>query len=383
MKKLITFLLIFCMIVPSIGALAETVTEYNFTPFKISVNFTASDSEYKRLVILTSDFPFTVSEDDQLKGCTLNGTVTYSGTAGYSASVPFEDVKIERSYALSGACQIDFTVPDGYTICPDGTEDQYYTFDLTISQKPAPQNDIPETGSTFFVTPDMFNVSGWWQQTKFDGFDILYAAPRLEKADAVTNIKVPAAGTYNIYSLVRDNATNKPGSRYAEFELDGKALSRSGLHGNEGYAWEKIGEATFSQNQIVNIKILDSSATYCRVAALMFTTENYIPSDELIHDTLKAGKGTVAKLIDSTKTNIIILPDDFATDLGTWKVSTDSKRPVIQGQSNKNAAAVDATVKINIPSDGTYYVWGFVKDYSNSTTGYRALKLKVNGSLLP
>jgi len=382
MKKLIALLLVICMIIPSVGVLADTVTEYNFTPFKISVNFTTNDSGFKRLVVLTSDFPFTVTDINQLKGCTLSGTVTYSGAKDYSASVPFSDVKIEASTVLSGACTIDFTVPSGYTICSDGTEDSFYTWDLTLNPKPAPQNDIPSVGSTFFVTPDMFNVSGWWQQTTFDNFNILYAAPRLEKADAITNIKIPASGTYNIYSFVRDNATNKPGSRYAEFEVDGKALTRAGLHGNEGYDWEKIGEATFSEGQIVNIKILSTSATYSRVAALMFTTESYVPSGEYIHETLKVGKGTVAKVIDNTKTNLIILPDDFSSDIGTWKVTTDSKRPVIQGQSNKNSPQKDATVKVNIPEDGTYYVWGFAKDYSNSTSGYRALKLAVNGSTL-
>jgi len=383
MKRFLAILLCFCLFLPTIGALAEEINEYNFTPFKITVNNTGS-ATYKRLVLNTANFPFAVTEANQLVGCTLSGTVTYSGTENYSKSVPFNNVEIVKSDVRTNATAIDFAVPSGYTIKSDNSQDKFYTWDLTLNPKPAPTNDIPESGSTFFVTPDMFNCSGNWSVTSSDSiYTVLYSAPGVPMGSASTNVKIPAAGTYGIYALARDYADNKPGSRYAEISVNGTTLTRAGLHGSTGFEWEKIGEATFTEGQIANIKVLDTSAYYCRLAAIMFTTEDYIPSDDLLFETLKVGKGTVAKVLDDTKENIIILPDDFTTDLGTWTKTVDGKKSVILGLSTKTLTAQDATVKVNIPEDGTYYVWGYSKDYTHSYQGTRALKLAVNGSVLP
>ena len=351
MKRFLAILLCFCMIAPAFGVFAAEINEYNFEPFKISVKNTGS-ATYKRLVLNTSNFPFAVTEANQLVDCTLNGTVTYSGTGDFSASVPFVDVKIVKSDVRSGATAVDFAVPDGYTICSSNAEDKNYVWDLTLNPKPAPTNDIPETGSTFFVTPDMFSITGNWTIGESDSaYTVLFANVGSPMGTCVTNVKIPAAGTYGIYSLARDYATNKPASRYAEIEVNGTKLERAGVHRQEGFKWEKIGEATYTEAQIVNIKILDTSAYYCRLAALMFTTEDYTPSNELLHQTLEDGKGTVVKVLDNSKTNIIILPDDFSTDLGTWTKATSSNVPIITGQENKKIPSQDATVKINIPSD--------------------------------
>lgn len=384
MKKIIVALLIICMLIPSFSALVQAEDEYNFTPFKISVSSTGAAGAYKRIVLKTQNFPFAVTEANQLVGCTLNGTVTYSGTGNYSKSIPFNNVKIEKSDVRTNATAVDFLVPAGYTIRTDNSEDKLYNWDVTLNPKPAPTNDIPTTGSTFFITPDMFSLTGNWQVTDFEKYTILFAKEGSAMGTASVNVKIPAAGTYGIYAFIRDYATNKPGSRYAEITVNGTALNRAGVHGQDGFRWEKIGELTFTKDQTASVVITDKSAHYCRIGALMFTTENgYIPSDELFFETLKAGKGTVVHALDETKTNIIILPDDFSTDLGTWTKTTSSGVAIIEGQNVKTTPAEDATVKIEIPEDGTYYVWGYAKDYSSSYPGYRALKLAVNGSLLP
>lgn len=383
MKKLLAILLVFCLVLPTFGAFAAEINEYNFEPFKITVKGTGS-ATYKRLVLNTANFPFAVTTANQLVGCTLNGTVTYSGTENYSKSVPFNNVEVLKSDVRTNATAIDFKVPDGYTIKSDNSQDKFYTWDLTLNPKAAPANDIPTKGSTFFVTPDMFSLSGNWVLSESDGsYQIIYANPGSPMGTAISNVKIPASGTYGIYSLARDYATNKPGSRYAEIEVNGTKLEKAGVHNQEGFKWEKIGEATFTENQIASIKVLSTSAYYARLAAIMFTTEDYIPSDNLLFETLKAGKGTVVKALDDTKTNVIILPDDFATDMGTWTKTTHSGVPIITGQENKSTPAQDATVKIKIPEDGTYYVWGYARDYTHSYQGARSMQLAVNGSVLP
>ena len=325
------------MLVPMLSVLVQAADVYNFTPFKITVKGTGS-ATYKRLVLNTANFPFAVTEANQLVGCTLSGTVTYSGTENYSKSVPFNNVKVERSDVRTNATAIDFAVPAGYTIKSDNSQDKFYTWDLTLNPKPAPTNDIPATGSTFFITPDMFTLTGNWSVTEFENKTIIIANAGSAMGTAVTNVKIPASGTYGIYTYIRDYATNKPGTRYAEITVNGTKLNRAGVHGEEGFRWEKIGEATFTKDQVTNVTVTDKSAHYCRLAAIMFTTENYTPSDEMLFESLKAGKGTVVKVFDDSKTNIIILPDDFSTDLGTWTKSTSGGVPIIIGQENKNCS---------------------------------------------
>jgi GNAT superfamily N-acetyltransferase len=66
-KRFLAILLCFCLFLPTFYVQATEVNEYNFTPFKITVNGTGS-ATYKRLVISTKNFPFAVTEANQLVG---------------------------------------------------------------------------------------------------------------------------------------------------------------------------------------------------------------------------------------------------------------------------------------------------------------------------
>ena len=191
-------LLILGMAMPAFAADETVIDETNFTPFKISVITTGSAAGVKRLVLSTDNFPFTLTKVNQLTGCLLSGTVTYSGTGNYSKSVPFENVQILTSDIRTGRTAISFVVPKGYTIVDNNSEDSKYTWDLTISPKTkeSSKTDVPESGNTFFVLPDMFQSTDNWYKMTFESYPILCADPKPE-ADISTSVRIPADGTWN------------------------------------------------------------------------------------------------------------------------------------------------------------------------------------------
>lgn len=74
------------------------VDEYTFTPFKITVIGNGGTGGNKRLLIYANTLGFNITKENQLAGCKLNGTITYSGsTAGYSKSIPLNDVLVVSS----------------------------------------------------------------------------------------------------------------------------------------------------------------------------------------------------------------------------------------------------------------------------------------------
>ncbi len=134
--------------------LSPVANETNFTPFKINVTRTGTpgDNVTKRLIV-KNNFGFTPAENE-LAGCLLNGTVTYTGSGSYSATVPFVNVPVSASLDRGdGTLNLDFAVPSGYSICFDGSQDSNYTWDLTVS--PAPEA-VDETD----FKPAKLTVSG-------------------------------------------------------------------------------------------------------------------------------------------------------------------------------------------------------------------------------
>lgn len=72
----------------------------------------------------------------------------------------------------------------------------------------------------------------------------------------------------------------------------------------------------------------------------------------------------------------------FASDMGTFRLEeTNSK--CLFGQCGSTETRYPATALIEVPKDGTYYVWGYAKDYTSNNQGTRHSKITVNGAELP
>ncbi len=362
---------------------AGKVTVYNFEPFKIRF-VTRGASTYGKRIVIKNDFPFDVSNTDTLKGCLLNGTVTYTGPDDYSPTVPFVDVEVKaQPIRNDGNISLDFTVPDGYTIKGENDQAEYFTWDLTISPKPAPEGDVPQEGTTFFVVPDNFKDNlGTWSIESNGGYTILYSGQPETKTDTFTGIVIPETGTYNIYSYTRDFATNAPGSRFARISVNGTTLTDAGKHGMEGYQWEKIGEMTLTKDSVAEVRFLSTSGSHSRTAAIMFTTlDDYLPAADKLNADVELYKAESAKLNLSVSGTHLYLPAAaFASDMGDWRTEGTGISHLFS--SNNKELQKPATALIEVPKDGTYYVWGYAKDYTSNSQGSRHAKIGINGTVL-
>ncbi len=286
MKKWMVFLLALCMLSSLILVTAYAATdETNFAPFKLTVTRTGAPEEgYKRLLI-KNEFGFEPA-DNQLAGCLLNGTVTYTGSADYSKSVPLKDVEVVAQPARSdGNIALDFKVPDGYTMCTTDAEDKNYKWDITISpaskseQSTGSQATVADTGMkdgfTYIVlAPGNYTDNGVWELEKDDsGITFMIAGrdgkPNLDKP-ATIKVALPKEGSYKIYALSKDYATD-PGTRYYDVQLGDYKFS-TGNHGKNGFFWQET-DAFISFAGEYDFNVIDSHANHARSAMIVVTDD--------------------------------------------------------------------------------------------------------------
>ena len=155
MKKTMALLLAVLMVLSTISVMATEneqlevsqaeVDVTNFEPFAIIPSAQGYPGPTHRFIVSTADWPFAVTENNQLVGCVLNGTAIYNGSVqGLSAEIPFINVPIEASeYRSATVAAIDYMLPEGYTIDQTGAEIGNYTYNLTLS--PIPVFELSES----------------------------------------------------------------------------------------------------------------------------------------------------------------------------------------------------------------------------------------------
>ena len=353
---------------------------YNFTSFKLTVTADGA-AGLRRLVVSASNFPVPLTLDNQLVGCLLNGTATPTATGianGHTETIVFEDVMVERSSVRSGATEynVDFTAFGGLQNASGG----YYTYDLTLSPKPAPSVDFPDDSSTFFIHPDQFSKTGNWTTETESGKYVLFGtASILGTASAL--VVIPEDGTYTVKGYARDYLNDSATNRYMDVEINGVKGERIGDHDTAGYVWETIGTYEFKKGDEVLVEVT-KAGLYARLAGICFSTaSDYTPDDAHMEENFNKASATLAFLpLDETKINMLVLPEDFNTDLGTWTLATDGGRDILSGITS--GSAKEATASINIETGGIYYIWGYSKDDSTEGQGTRSMKFGVNGTIL-
>ena len=174
MKRLLAILLVICMIVPTIGVFAAD------DAVKIKVNATGSaDSKTKRWVIDTSNLPIKITQENQLKGAYLNGTVTYKGSGDYSKEVLFNNVVVLKSDVRNNgaASAIDFSIPNGAKMCLTHEEDSNYVFDITLSFKEITGSTNKDNAQDKVEEKPSEKVD---DATSFEAFDLKYTAQGMQ-----------------------------------------------------------------------------------------------------------------------------------------------------------------------------------------------------------
>ena len=353
---------------------------YNFTTFKLNVTADGADG-LKRLVVSASCFPIPLTYENQIVGCLLNGTATPTARGienGYTETITFEDVMVEKSAIRTDstpAYNVEFTAFGGLP-----TTGGYYTYDLTLSPKPLPTVDFPEDSSTFFIHPDQFSKTGNWTTETESGKYVLYGSPSI-LGTASALVVIPEDGTYTVKGYARDYLNDSATYRYMDVEINGVKGERIGDHDTDGYVWETIGTYEFKKGDEVKVEVV-KAGQWPRLAGICFSTaSDYTPDDAHMEENFNKASAELALLpLDETKINMLVLPSDFDTDLGTWLEYKDGTYDILRGAVGGDTK--EATASIDIATGGIYYVWGYSKDNSTSGQGESSMKLGVNGTVL-
>ncbi len=301
MKKMLCFVLCACLLmvlfVPCFAQETETI--------KIRVSNSGSSQGNKRVVAREDVKDFEVTEENQLVGWFINGTMTYNGTGEYSKTVVFKDVEIVRSDVRDGgAFALDFKIPEGYTICTDNSEDKNMVWDLTItgagktSSEPEKEEEKPVTTASSFKLKDgeqlMFikaedfeNDLGRWQikgATLGSVLSVLEATPVDEGSDVPANatVKIEKAGKYYIHVSARDYAENQPATRFFGVAVNDQILpEKAGTHKQEGWRWQLMGEVDLPEGD-AKVSLVDTANFFGRCQGIILTTDKDFsgPSDD-------------------------------------------------------------------------------------------------------
>ncbi len=194
-------------------------------------------------------------------------------------------------------------------------------------------------------------------------------------------VVIPEDGTYTVKGYARDYLNDSATYRYMDVEINGVKGERIGDHETAGYVWETIGTYEFEKGDEVLVEI-NTAGLYARLAGICFSTaSDYTPDDAHMEENYNQASAELALLpLDETKINMLVLPDDFDTDLGTWIEYKDGTYDILRGAVS--GTTKEATASINIATGGIYYIWGYSKDNSTSGQGESSMKLGVNGTVL-
>lgn len=133
--------------------------------------------------------------------------------------------------------------------------------------------------STVLLEGEDFQFGGnWLPQPESSASDGKILQTTGSPSDALTVIRIPAAGRYHIWTRSRDFA-NDPAKRFYRVVIDGEPVDlESGKHGTEGWAWEKVGERDLEAGKHV-IGLRDTARYYGRCDAILLTTSDLDPAE--------------------------------------------------------------------------------------------------------
>jgi hypothetical protein len=129
--------------------------------------------------------------------------------------------------------------------------------------------------TTLLVRSEDFQFAGGWMNL---GEYLRPSDVQQTVADAMTAMEVPRGGTYHVWARARDFASYLPRTRRYQVTVNGMPLpEQAGKHGNEGWAWEKMGTVELDAGQhMLGLRAIASR--FARCSHLLLTTTDLDPN---------------------------------------------------------------------------------------------------------
>jgi hypothetical protein len=143
----------------------------------------------------------------------------------------------------------------------------------------------------YYITPNNFLSFGSWSLSGSHvvgrSTSILPDEPYDEGEPATVKVNVQTAGQYKVWVRDRDYATNQPGTRTFQVEVDGARVNKTfGAHGQEGFRWTEAGVYNFNAG-FHELALIDTSAFFARCEGFFITKDLTLVPPQNLEDLLE------------------------------------------------------------------------------------------------
>ena len=344
MKRIMNFLVVLAMLAALCPAiLVQAAAPEYFEPFKLTVARSGGSGNL-RLVLKTNQLPAELQgvEAGDLVGAKVNGTATLIADTTQIITV---DVAVTRIEVNSEKAETTLVLP-----LPQGMDNapgSKYTYDLTLSPARQQETETVKNFKPFQISVKNLGSYGAGAirlVVSTDGFNFDATAENILSGCTVSGkmTRIESSAGYSDEVIFTDVPI-------------AKSLLRTDKNLNlDLELTDEISKTTIDMTETGGFKAYTYSLTISPAK-----------QQETIPD------GTV-----------FLKAEDFASDMGTWKMHSTDKE-AMTGLVGDGVAAEPATVLVDIPADGTYYIYGLAFDDAVNSTGKRTFKLGVNDETLP
>ncbi len=140
------------------------------------------------------------------------------------------------------------------------------------------------------IEAEKFRHHGGWRverdEQASDKSLLMVAGGGSSAADGITVIAVRQAGDYVVWSRTKDFKSQSPRTRISRLVINGVELEKQGMHGQDGFHWERVGKLFLNKGNHVLIA-RDVNANYARLDAVLLTVDESMDPNKLSMSRLK------------------------------------------------------------------------------------------------
>lgn len=143
---------------------------------------------------------------------------------------------------------------------------------------------------TCLIEAEAFQYHGGWRVERDEQASgkslLMVTGGGSSAADGITVIALKQAGDYTIWSRTKDFKQQAPRTRISRLVMDNNELEKQGMHGQDGFYWEKVGKLFLDKGNHV-LTARDVNANYARLDAILLTTDATLDPNKLSMRRLK------------------------------------------------------------------------------------------------
>lgn len=143
---------------------------------------------------------------------------------------------------------------------------------------------------TYLIEAEKFQYQGGWRVERDEQASgkalLMVTGGGSSAADAITVFALKQAADYTVWTRTKDFKQQAPRTRISRMLINNTEMEKQGMHGQDGFYWEKVGKLFLDKGNHVLIA-RDVNANYARLDAVLLTTDAALDPNKLSMRRLK------------------------------------------------------------------------------------------------